>query len=101
MIYQLALHFISADTDTPITDVYIETILSLKEVEMLGIAISNIKEHADRGESLSDFVIPANWDTLSLSDKLEKVCTHMSAYTERFKIIPQAKSCLVTEVQVY
>ena len=54
------------------------------EIEGLITAIANIKEHADSGESISDFIIPDNWDDYGWDEKINIVCEHMATFTGRF-----------------
>ena len=41
-------------------------------------------EHADSGESISDFIIPDNWDDYGWDEKINIVCEHMATFTGRF-----------------
>ena len=94
------LHFTEAnppsESDSLTTDIIIDTDLTPDELDSLIIAISNTKEHADMGESISDFDIPDNWEDYGWDEKINIVCQHMSDFTGRFSLKEVIKS--TTEV---
>jgi len=89
------LHFTEANApsvyDTLSTDIIIKTDMTPNELDSLIIAISNVKEHADMGESISDFIIPDNWEDFGWDEKIKEVCNHMSSFTGRFVVIEAHK----------
>ncbi len=75
------------NNETPLTYItVIETSFTTEQTQSLAIAISNVKEHADWGESLSEFNIPENWEDYGWNEKMKAVCEHMADYVG-FKII--------------
>ena len=74
-------------SEKPLTySIAIETTFTTEQIQALAVAISNIKEHADWGESISDFIIPDNWESYGWNEKIRIVCEHMAKYVG-FKII--------------
>ena len=86
------LHFVERNVptknETPLEKNFaVETDLTNDEAQSLIVAIANVKEHADWGESLSDFDIPDNWNDLGWDEKLELAVRHMADFTGRYKVI--------------
>ena len=76
---EAVLHFTENGTGEEMFVVF-STCMKKKELEMLAQAIANIKEHADRGEELSDFEIPDRWKDLGFKEKISLVCGHITDY---------------------
>ncbi len=86
------LDFLEPNADVPYGtlpftySIVIETAFTTEQIQALADAIGNIKEHADWGESISDFIIPDNWKSCEWEEKIRIVCEHMAKYVG-FKII--------------
>ena len=70
-------------------DILIKTDMSEIELSALITAIANVKEHADWGESISEFIIPDNWENMYWDERVKLAVNHMSKYVGRFEIVPR------------
>jgi hypothetical protein len=62
-------------------DIIIETDMNQFELQSIIDAIASIKEHADMGESISDFIIPDGWDSYGWDEKIKIAAEYLSGYT--------------------
>lgn len=79
------LHFTESnppsDDDSLQCDIIVETDMNQFELQSIIDVIANIKEHADMDESISDFIVPDDWNSYGWDEKIKIVTEYMSGYT--------------------